>query len=54
MLPDELAYPLTRPPLIRAGTTRLRFDFTAPALSRPERSATYTGRRATTVSGCAP
>jgi len=34
---DELAYPLTRPPLIRAGTTRLRFDFTAPALSRPER-----------------
>ena len=43
MLPDELAYPLTRPPLIRAGTTRLRFDFTAPALSRPERSATYTG-----------
>ncbi len=34
---DGVAYPLTRPPLIRAGTTRLRFDFTAPALSRPER-----------------
>jgi signal transduction histidine kinase/ligand-binding sensor domain-containing protein len=34
---DELAYPLTQPPHIRAGTTRLRFDFTAPALSRPER-----------------
>jgi len=34
---DDIAYPLTRPPQIRAGTTRLRFDFTAPALSRPER-----------------
>lgn len=34
---DDVAYPLTRPPLIRAGTTRLRFNFTAPALSRPER-----------------
>lgn len=34
---DDLAYPLTRPPTIRAGTTRLRFDFTAPALGRPER-----------------
>lgn len=37
---DEVAYPLTPPagPLhIHAGTTRLRFDFTAPALSRPER-----------------
>jgi ligand-binding sensor domain-containing protein len=34
---DDAAYPLTQPPLIRAGTTRLRFDFTAPALSRPER-----------------
>lgn len=34
---DDFAYPLTQPPHIRAGTTRLRFDFTAPALSRPER-----------------
>jgi signal transduction histidine kinase/ligand-binding sensor domain-containing protein len=34
---DDVAYPYTQPPLIRAGTTRLRFDFTAPALSRPER-----------------
>jgi len=34
---DDLAYPLTHAPTIRAGTTRLRFDFTAPALSRPER-----------------
>ena len=34
---DDVAYPLTQPPRIRAGTTRLRFDFTAPALSRPER-----------------
>jgi hypothetical protein len=35
---DDIAYPLTQPPLIRAGMTRLRFDFTAPALSRPERT----------------
>lgn len=34
---DDAAYPLARPPLVKAGTTRLRFDFTAPALSRPER-----------------
>jgi ligand-binding sensor domain-containing protein len=34
---DDVAYPFTHPPRIRAGTTRLRFDFTAPALSRPER-----------------
>jgi len=34
---DEVDYPLTQPPLIRAGTTRLRFEFTAPALGRPER-----------------
>ncbi|PQO95180.1 hypothetical protein C5614_17975 [Massilia phosphatilytica] len=34
---DDVAYPSTQPPRIRAGTTRLRFDFTAPALSRPER-----------------
>jgi ligand-binding sensor domain-containing protein len=34
---DDAAYPLTQP-RIRAGTTRLRFDFTAPALSRPERT----------------
>ena len=34
---DDVAYPFTQPPRIRAGTTRLRFDFTAPALSRPER-----------------
>jgi signal transduction histidine kinase len=34
---DGVAYPLTQPPRIRAGTTRLRFDFTAPSLSRPER-----------------
>jgi signal transduction histidine kinase len=34
---DDVAYQLTQPPHIRAGTTRLRFDFTAPALSRPER-----------------
>ena len=34
---DDTAYPLTQAPRIRAGTTRLRFDFTAPALSRPER-----------------
>lgn len=36
---DDLSYPLTRPPLIKAGTTRLRFDFSAPSLSRPERIA---------------
>lgn len=34
---DDVAYPATQPPDIRAGTTRLRFDFTAPALCRPER-----------------
>ncbi|MCS0581151.1 histidine kinase [Massilia pinisoli] len=34
---DDVAYAPTQPPNIRAGTTRLRFDFTAPALSRPER-----------------
>lgn len=34
---DDVAYPLAQPPRIRAGTTRLRFDFTAPAPSRPER-----------------
>jgi signal transduction histidine kinase len=34
---DDVAYPFTQPPHIRAGTTRLRFDFTAPVLSRPER-----------------
>jgi signal transduction histidine kinase len=34
---DDVAYPFTQPPRIRAGTTRLRFDFTAPAPSRPER-----------------
>ena len=34
---DDVVYPLTQLPDIRAGTTRLRFDFTAPALSRPER-----------------
>jgi signal transduction histidine kinase/ligand-binding sensor domain-containing protein len=34
---DELAYAPSQPPRIGAGTTRLRFDFTAPALSRPER-----------------
>jgi len=34
---DDVAYPLTQPPRIRAGTSRLRFDFTAPAPSRPER-----------------
>jgi signal transduction histidine kinase len=34
---DDIAYPLAQSPHIRAGTTRLRFDFTAPALSRPER-----------------
>lgn len=34
---DDVAYPATQPPAIRAGTTRLRFDFTAPALCRPER-----------------
>jgi signal transduction histidine kinase/ligand-binding sensor domain-containing protein len=33
---DGVAYPLTAPH-IRAGTTRLRFDFTAPALRKPER-----------------
>lgn len=37
MTGDEHAYPLTHAPTIRPGTTRLRFDFTAPALSRPER-----------------
>ncbi|MCS0628813.1 histidine kinase [Telluria mixta] len=34
---DDVAYSFTQPPRIRAGTTRLRVDFTAPALSRPER-----------------
>ncbi len=34
---DEVDYSVTHAPTIRAGTTRLRFDFTAPALSRPER-----------------
>jgi ligand-binding sensor domain-containing protein len=34
---DDVAYAPTQPPAIRAGTTRLRFDFTAPALCRPER-----------------
>jgi signal transduction histidine kinase/ligand-binding sensor domain-containing protein len=34
---DDVAYPLAQPPQIKAGTTRLRFDFTAPALGRPER-----------------
>jgi len=34
---DDVGYPLTQPPRIEAGTTRLRFEFTAPALSRPER-----------------
>jgi signal transduction histidine kinase/ligand-binding sensor domain-containing protein len=34
---DEVDYPLNRPLHVRAGTTRLRIDFTAPALSRPER-----------------
>ena len=34
---DSTGYSLLQPPLIRAGTTRLRFDFTAPALRKPER-----------------
>lgn len=34
---DDAGYPLAGPVRIRAGTTRLRFDFTAPALGRPER-----------------
>jgi hypothetical protein len=34
---DEVVYPPTQSPRIQAGTTRLRFDFTAPALGRPER-----------------
>jgi len=34
---DDVAYPAVGPLRIAAGTTRLRFDFTAPALSRPER-----------------
>jgi signal transduction histidine kinase/ligand-binding sensor domain-containing protein len=33
---DKVTYPLQRPH-IRAGTTRLRFDFTVPLLSMPER-----------------
>jgi signal transduction histidine kinase/ligand-binding sensor domain-containing protein len=33
---DGTAYPLATPQ-IRAGTTRLRFDFTAPSLRKPER-----------------
>ncbi|WP_173346220.1 sensor histidine kinase [Pseudoduganella dura] len=33
---DGVAYPLVTP-RIRAGTTRLRFDFTAPSLRKPER-----------------
>ncbi len=36
---DALAYPLAGPLVIQPGTRRLRFDFTAPALSRPERIA---------------
>ncbi|WP_379755157.1 triple tyrosine motif-containing protein [Massilia suwonensis] len=63
---DELGYPLTQPPLVRAGTTRLRFDFTAPALGRPERvmfsyrldgvdTAWQTGsERSATYTGLAP
>lgn len=34
---DDVGYALTQPPRIRAGTTRVRFEFTAPALGRPER-----------------
>lgn len=63
---DDVDYPLGAPPRIRAGTTRLRFDFTAPALSRPERiafgyrldgvdSAWQTGaERSATYTGLAP
>jgi signal transduction histidine kinase len=34
---DGVAYPISGIPVIRPGTTRLRFDFTAPSLRKPER-----------------